>query len=123
MIRIDEPDFKNTYRFLDKLDKFDPYALLHNFGEMGVSLLAAATPHDTGETASRWDYKIEGHRERYTITWTNSAIAGTAPLVLLLQYGHNTKNGYWLPGRDFINPALYPIYDTIVDALAKEARL
>ncbi len=121
MIRIDEPDFKDTHRFLDKLNKFDARSILHNFGEMGVGLLAAATPADTGETASQWSYKIEGHRERYTITWTNSAAAGTAPLVLLLQYGHNTKNGYWLPGRDFINPALYPIYDMIADRLVKEA--
>jgi hypothetical protein len=121
MIRIDEPDFKDTYRFFDKLDRFDPRSILNNFGEMGVGLLSAATPHDTGETASKWSYKIEGHRERYTITWMNSEAAGSSPLVLLLQYGHNTKNGYWLPGRDFINPALYPIYDTIGDILAKEA--
>lgn len=121
MIRIDEPDFKDTYRFFDKLDRFDPLSVLHKFGEMGVTLLAGATPYDTGETASKWSYKIEGNRERYTITWMNSEAAGSAPLVLLLQYGHNTKDGYWLPGRDFINPALYPIYDMIGDILAKEA--
>jgi hypothetical protein len=121
MIRIDEPDFKETYRFFDKLNKFDPQSILHSFGEMGVQLLSGATPADTGETASKWSYKLEGSRERYTITWMNSETAGTAPLVLLLQYGHNTKNGYWLPGRDFINPALYPIYDTIADRLVKEA--
>lgn len=121
MIRIDEPDFKATHRFLDRLNRFDPRSTLHSFGEMGVSLLAAATPYDTGETASKWSYKLEGRKERYTITWFNSEPAGSAPLVLLLQYGHGTKNGYWLPGRDFINPALYPIYDMIADRLVKEA--
>ena len=121
MIRIDEPDFKDTFRFLNKLDKFDPSSILHEFGQKGVDLLAAATPADTGETASKWSYKVETTGRRHKITWMNSKMAGSAPLVLLLQYGHNTKSGYWLPGRDFINPALYSIYDVIGDRLAKEA--
>lgn len=121
MIRIDEPDFKPTFRFLENLDKSDPISILNNLGQTGVELLAAATPHDTGETASKWSYKVEGNRERYTVTWMNSEMAGTAPLVLLLQYGHNTKNGYWLPGRDFINPALDPIYASAGERILKEA--
>lgn len=121
MITIDEPEFKDTNRFFKRLSKWDPEPLLHEYGRMGVSTLSAATPVDTGETANSWNYKVEGDKNRYKLIWTNSKMAGTAPLVLLLQYGHNTKSGYFISGRDFINPALYPVYDGLSEALMKDA--
>lgn len=121
MIQITKPDFKKTHQFFEQLDRWDPRPLLEKYGQLGVSALAAATPVDTGETASKWSYKVEGNKNRYKIIWMNSEMAGRAPLVLMLQYGHATKSGYFLTGRDFINPALYPIYDSLGEALLREA--
>jgi len=121
MIKIRTPEFPKTFAFLDKLSKFDARSTLHKYGRLGVSALSAATPVDTGATAGSWSYKIKGNRERYKLIWTNSEVAGTAPLVLMLQYGHATKSGYFITGRDFINPALRPIYDALNEALLVEA--
>lgn len=120
---IKRPSFSKTLAHLKKRDKLDPIRVLHEFGKRGVAALSAATPVDTGETAMSWSYKIEGDRNRYRLIWTNSVMAGGAPLVLLLQYGHATKSGYYLSGRDFINPALRPVYDALERALRKEASI
>jgi hypothetical protein len=121
MIEISKPKFNKTFAFLDSLDKFDARRVLEEYGQLGVSALASATPVDTGDTASKWSYKIAGNHKRYRLIWTNSEMAGTAPLVLLLQYGHATKSGYFLSGRDIINPALRPIYDSLKKRLLEEA--
>ena len=118
---ISQPKFNKTLSFLDKLDKFDARKTLELYGRLGVGALSAATPVDTGETASKWSYKIKGNRELYKLIWTNSEVVGATPLVLMLQYGHATKSGYFLSGRDFINPALQPIYDALAKALLEEA--
>lgn len=120
-ISITQPRFKKTEAFFDKLRRFDPRSTLEMFGAMGVSALAAATPVDTGETAGKWSYEVEGNKERYTITWYNSEMAGRTPLVILLQYGHATKSGWFVSGIDFINPALRPIYDALPTILLQEA--
>lgn len=114
------PQFTKTLRFLENLKTFDPIDILHRHGRMGVLALSAATPIDTGEAASSWSYKIEGSRERYVLKWTNSKMAGDVPLVVLLQYGHATKSGYFIQGTDFINPALEPVYASLNRALQKE---
>jgi len=114
-----KPKFKKTYEVLDRLKNYDPKRTLEQYGKMGVNALAAATPVDTGETARKWSYKVEGNKERYTITWSNSAMAGEAPLVLILQYGHATRSGYFLPGNDFINPALRPLYKSLAKRLVQ----
>lgn len=120
MIRVTKPSFKKTGKFLRKLQKFDPKSILEEYGRRGVIALANATPKDTGETAAGWDYKVEGGGDRYRIVWTNSKEAGGTPLVLLLQYGHATKSGWFISGRDFINPALKPVYDALNKRLLKE---
>ena len=121
MIKTTEPNFTKTFAFLEKLAEFDARSVLEQYGQLGVSALSAATPVDTGETASSWSYKITGNKERYKLIWTNFKVAGSAPLVLMLQYGHATKSGYFLSGRDFINPALRPVYDALNEALLEEA--
>lgn len=122
MIKVTKkPEFKKTFRFLEKIDRYDPRPILERHGAMGVSKLAAATPVDSGATASGWSYKIKGNKDRYKLIWTNDQVAGTAPLILLLQYGHATKSGFFLSGRDIINPALLPVYDSLHEALVKEA--
>jgi hypothetical protein len=121
MIRFKKvPKFGKTVGYLEKLTKYDVRPLLHQMGKMGVRHLSQATPKDSGETAAAWSYKIKGNKERYKLVWTNAVVAGRAPLVLLLQYGHATKSGYFLSGRDFINPALTPVYDTFLARLGQE---
>ena len=120
-ISITQPRFKKTEAFFDKLRRFDARSTLEIFGTLGVSALSAATPVDTGETAGKWSYEVEGNKERYTVTWYNSEMAGRTPLVILLKYGHATKSGWFISGKDFINPALRPIYDALDTVLIEEA--
>ncbi len=120
-ISITQPRFTKTEAFFDKLRRFDARPTLEIFGALGVSALSAATPVDTGETAGKWSYEVKGNKERYTLTWYNSEMAGRTPLVILLQYGHATKSGWFVSGRDFINPALRPIYDALPTVLIQEA--
>ena len=112
-IKFNEPKFKKTFKFFNRLKRHDVKPVLEKYGAMGVSALAAATPRDSGEAATSWSYKIKGKPERYKLIWTNTALAGDAPLVLLIQYGHATKSGSWYSGHDFINPAIKPIYDKL----------
>lgn len=85
---------------------------LHKYGAEGVAALSASTPKDTGETAGSWNYRIKHSKNGLTIEWYNTNIVGHGvPVALLLQYGHATKNGCWIEGTDFINPATQPIFD------------
>jgi hypothetical protein len=86
---------------------------LDKFGELGVQALARATPKDSGKTASSWSYKISVSQKAISIVWINSVDAGTAPLAVLLQYGHGTRQGAYVQGRDYINPATRPVFDEI----------
>lgn len=120
MLRFKKPAFKKTLARLERLEKLDPRALLEDTGRRGVLALANATPVDTGETANSWSYTIEGSWPSYKISWSNSVMAGGVPLVVLLQYGHATKSGYFLSGRDFINPALDTVHAYFYDRLRQE---
>ena len=122
MIKLTTPNFRKTLSYLSDIGRYDPKPLLHQMGKMGVDHLRQTTPKDSGETANAWSYKIKGDKKRYKLVWTNDVMAGRAPLVLLLQYGHATKSGYFLPGRDFINPALMPVYETFRAKLGQEVR-
>lgn len=89
---------------------------LYKYGEKGVEALAAATPIDTGKTASSWDYEIHASKGVFTITWTNNNLAkGVLPVAILIQYGHATKNGGFVQGIDYINPALTPIFEKLAN--------
>lgn len=120
MINFSKPKFSKTSARLKKLEKFDAIRVLEEIGRLGVTALANNTPKDTGKTADSWSYKIKTYSKGYKLVWTNSVSAGTAPLVLLLQYGHATRSGYFLPGIDFINPALKPIYLELATKLGQE---
>lgn len=96
-------------------------AVLDRYGKMGVDALAAATPKRTGETAGSWGYEIVEENGRVSVHWTNSHIeGGYANIALLLQYGHGTRNGGYVEGIDYINPALQPIFDKMAEAAWKE---
>lgn len=114
-------DFKRMEKFLTKAGKFDSKKILARFGEEGVIALSEATPKDSGKTASSWSYQIEskGHHS-YSITWTNSNVNGPVNIAVILEYGHGTRNGGYVQGRNYIKPAIRPIFDEIADAAWKE---
>ena len=113
-------DFSKTESFLKKLRKLDLDSVLRKYGELGVQALASATPVETGKTAASWDYKIEKGKGVVTITWTNSNVNNGVPIALLIQYGHGTGTGGYVQGRDYIKPAILPIFDQLAEALWKE---
>jgi hypothetical protein len=113
-------DFRNTEGFLARMKRLDLFRNLSKFGAAGVSALSAATPVDTGLAASSWSYKVETSRSSSSIAWYNSNKEGGVSVVILLQYGHGTGTGGYVRGRDFINPAIQPIFDKIADDVWRE---
>jgi hypothetical protein len=113
MIRLNvKGSTKRTEAFLRKNKKLN-FSNLDTFGVQGVNALAQATPVDTGITASSWNYQITQEEGKTKITWTNSNVVKGQQIAILLQYGHATRNGGYVVGRDYINPALQPIFDDI----------
>lgn len=113
-------DFKNLEKFLKKASKMDFFQNLERYAREGVSALASATPIDSGETAASWGYEIRTTKNEISIYWTNSNVNNGIPIAVLIQYGHGTKNGGYVLGRDYINPAVRPIFDKIADSVWKE---
>lgn len=113
-------DFKNTDKFFSKLLQTVKLSDLDRYGKAGVSALSSATPVDSGETARSWYYEIVRERGYTKITWNNSHIEKGVPIAIILQYGHGTRNGGWVQGRDYINPAIQPIFDEIAEEAWKE---
>ena len=110
-------DFSKLTRYLEKSKEVFNNGIFDKYGKAGLEALASATPKDTGLTASSWYYEIEHSKNRITISFKNSNIQDGAPIAILLQYGHGTKNGGWVEGRDYINPAIRPVFEK----LAKES--
>lgn len=116
MIKIQQKgDFSRTTKFLNKAKEPIKIKDLDKFGKEGVAALASMTPLDTGVTANSWYYKIEIGNGTISISFFNSNIQNGCPIAIILQYGHGTRNGGWVEGRDYINPAVRPIFDKIVD--------
>lgn len=113
-------DFKLTMRFLRKLNSRAFYRKIEDYAKMGVEALISATPKDTGETADSWDYQIEMTSSSVVIYWTNSVMAGSTPLALLIDVGHGTKNGRWVEGEHYITPAIRPVFEKISDDVWRE---
>ena len=106
-------DWKKTTSYLKKLSERQFLNNLEKYGQQGVNALAAATPRETGETASSWYYKIHKDSDSYSILWMNDNIVGDKPLAIMLQYGYGTRNGGYVQGKDYINPAMRPVFDRI----------
>lgn len=116
LIRItSKGDFDNTFRFLKKMSNFKVNKILEKYGAMGVSALAAATPVDSGLTANSWGYEISVEKEGATIHWTNTNQNNGVYIAVILQYGHGTGTGGYVQGRDYINPAIRPVFDKIAE--------
>lgn len=107
-------DFKNTNKYFNALVNKVHNMNLDKYGELGVAALSSATPIDTGLAASSWYYNIIQKRGSTVLQFCNSDIENGVPIAVILQYGHATKNGGWVEGRDYINPAIRPIFDKIV---------
>lgn len=113
-------DFTGTLRLLDRVGSPIPRTLLERYGREGVNALSAATPVDTGLTSSSWYYEITHLRNGYSISFFNSNIQNGVPIALILQYGHGTRNGGWVQGIDYINPAIQPVFQELSERLWKE---
>ena len=107
-------DFSKTTKFLTKLKQNVDISTFEKYGKKGVAALASATPVDSGLTAKSWYYKIEKTNSSISLLFCNSNIQNGVPIAVILQYGHGTRNGGWVQGRDYINPAIQPIFDQIV---------
>ena len=113
-------DYAKTERYLTDLNKGIQFNNLDRYGQAGVDALSSATPLDSGETASGWGYRIKKRKDSVVIEWTNSNVVDGVPIAVILQYGHGTRNGGYVQGRDYINPAIRSIFDQIVADVWKE---
>lgn len=118
---VSKGDLKKTEAYLQRLTKLD--ALIRSAAEagaqQGVKALASATPEDSGLASDSWGYKISGGRNGITIVWTNSDVETGFPVAIMLQYGYGTGTGGYVQGRDYINPAMRPIFDQIANKVWK----
>lgn len=113
-------DFTKTKKFLKNANKMRTVDILNKYGKIGVTALRNNTPTKTGVSAASWSYKVEKSKGGYTLTWLNNNTADGIPVVLLLHYGHRTRNGGYVSGVDFINPALKPIFEDISNGVWEE---
>lgn len=112
--------FNNTERYLARLKNAQVLAILEKYGSLGVAALSNATPIESGLTAGSWSYTVVQRPGYYSIRWHNSHDVEGTPLAVLLQYGHGTGTGGYVEGRDFINPAIRPIFEQMAAEAERE---
>lgn len=115
-------DFKNTERFFSNAKKDQYLNVLNKYGQLGVNALSTATPVDSGETASSWSYKVRRSGNVWFLSWSNDNIKDGVSIALILQYGHGTRSGTFVQGRDYINPAMKTVFDRIADGVWEEVK-
>lgn len=113
-------DFSKLNNYLEKVKNAVKIGELDKIGREGVVALSSATPKDTGKTASSWYYEITRENGSVSITFNNSNVNKGVPIAIILQLGHGTRNGGWVEGRDYINPAIQPIFDKLADEAWEE---
>lgn len=122
MIKIvGKGDLSKTNSFLERCKEIINLGVLNHYGREGVAALMSATPKDTGKTSESWRYEIIRRDNTVSLQFFNDNIQDGCPVAIILQYGHATRNGSWVEGRDYINPAIRPIFDRMRDELWKEA--
>ena len=121
-LKVKASKFKRVPRYLNNLKRTRFERILHRAGREGLKALSNATPKDTREASRSWNYEVKKTGDRYKVVYTNSVMADQTPLVILLQYGHGTGTGGYVSGRDFINPALEPVFQGLVKNLAAEVK-
>lgn len=112
--------FKRTQEFLNQMTKGTFFSTLGHYGALGVSALASATPVDSNLTATSWTYEVVIKEGKYSIIWHNTNVESGIPVAILIQYGHATRNGGWIEGRDYINPVIQPLFDQITSDFWKQ---
>lgn len=121
MIGIDYTgDLKKTESFLKKAKAFRVDSVLNRYGRIGVDALSKATPKRSGKTASSWSYEIKKSNGTYAIYWVNSNTNKGVNIALILQYGHGTRNGGYVQGRDYINGPMKQVFDDLANEAWKE---
>lgn len=115
-------DYRKTKKWMEDMRKHEFYNRLEKYAREGVEALSNSTPIDSGKTASSWGYRIEQDADVARIVWTNSNINQGVPIAIIIQYGHGTGTGGYVQGRDYINPAMRPVFDRIVEEVSKEVR-
>ena len=113
-------DFSKLDGFMNRLKGLSKNSDLDRYGQRGVDALSAATPYDTGNTAGSWYYKINRENGILSLEFCNSNVNKGVPIAIVLQYGHGTGTGGWVEGRDYINPAIQPVFDEMLNELWKE---
>lgn len=113
-------DFSKLTSYLERAKEAARLGILDKYGREGVAALASATPVDSGETANSWYYEIEHTNGSATLAFYNSHINDGVNIAIILQYGHGTGTGGWVQGRDYINPAIQPIFDKIANEAWRE---
>lgn len=113
-------DYHKATSYLERLREIVKLGQLDKYGRIGVKALKDATPKDTGKTADSWDYTIERTDNSVRIYWENSNVVDGYNIAVILQYGHGTRNGGYVVGRDYINPAIQPVFDEIANSAWKE---
>ena len=113
-------DFSKLSSYLERAKEAAKLGVLDKYGAQGVAALSSATPVDTGLTANSWGYKIERGNGSVSIVFNNSNIQNGVPIAIILQYGHGTGTGGWVEGRDYINPAIQPVFDQIAESAWEE---
>ena len=114
-------DFRKTEKFMKNARTKKLMSILKQYGEEGIAALMVATPLDTGRTASSWRYEIKIENNCIRLVFHNDNIQNGVPIAIILQYGHGTGTGGWVEGRDYINPAIQPVFDKIAKSAWKEA--
>lgn len=113
-------DFSKLTRYLERVKEVVKLGNLDKYGREGVAALASATPIESGKTASSWYYEIENSNGSATISFYNSNVNKGVQIAIILQYGHGTGTGGWVQGRDYINPAIQPVFDRIAEEAWRE---
>lgn len=113
-------DFSKLTSYFERTKEVFKSGELDKYGQAGVEALRSATPRDSGKTAESWYYEIENQNGRITISFHNSNVNDNVSIAVILQYGHGTRNGGWVEGMDYINPAMQPVFNEIVDQAWKE---
>lgn len=113
-------DFKASAKFMDKLLRIFNSGILDSYGRKGVEALSLATPKDSGVTAQSWGYEIIRRGDKISIQWYNTNVNKNVNIAIIIQYGHGTGTGGYVVGRDYINPAIQPIFDDMANSIWKE---
>lgn len=115
-------DFNKTTKFLEFMKSGDVFHNLDRYGRQGVDALSSASPVDTGRMSQSWGYQLGHEKGRYSISWFNTDKEGGVNIAVIIQYGHGTGTGGYVQGRDYINPAMRPIFDKIVEDIWRQVK-